>query len=75
MTTTSSTINLMFFHHICRLRPRLRTLKSLALPPSLSVLSTNKSILSPLSSTRSMFSVMMPLTLSISLCTFANASF
>src|ERR1700744_4000791 len=40
-TTTSSTMTRTFFHHICRLSPLLRTLKSRALPPSRSVLSTS----------------------------------
>lgn len=74
ITTTNNTINFTFFHHILLFNPRLRTRKSLALPPNRSVLSTNKSILSPLSNTRSIFSVIIPLTFSISLCTFRNAS-
>lgn len=73
-TTTNSTMTLTFFHHIWRLRPRLRTRKSRALPPSRSVLSTRRSIRSPLSSTLSMFSVMMSLTLSISFRALFNAS-
>ena len=73
-TTPISTINFTFFHHIFLLSPRLLILKSCALPPSRSVLSTSKSILSPRSNTLSMFSVMMPLTLSISACALLIAS-
>ena len=73
-TTPNSTINFTFFHHIFLLRPLLLTLKSCAPTPNLSVLSTNKSILSPRSKTLSMFSVIIPLTLSISCCTFVIAS-
>ena len=74
ITTPSSTINFIFFHHIFLFKPRLLTLKSCAPTPNLSVLSTNRSILSPFSRTLSMFSVMMPLTLSMSCCTFVIAS-
>ena len=73
-TTPRSTISFTFFHHIFLFKPRLLTLKSCAPTPNLSVLSTNRSILSPLSKTLSMFSVMMPLTLSMSCCTFVIAS-
>ena len=73
-TTVSKTMILTFFHHICLRRPRLLTRKSLALPPSLSVLSTRRSILSPLSRTLSMFSVMISFTLSISFFALANES-
>ena len=75
ITTPSKTINLTFFHHILLRKPVDLTLKSLALPPNRSVLSTKRSIRSPRSNTRSIFSVMIPLTLSISLWTFAKASF
>lgn len=73
-TIVSKAISLTFFHHILRLKPRLLTLKSLALPPSRSVLSTSKSIRSPRSNTLSMFSVIISLTPSISLCTLRMAS-
>lgn len=65
---------LTFFHHICLRKPRLLTRKSLALPPNLSVLSTRRSILSPLSSTLSIFSVMMCFTSSISRLALLSAS-
>lgn len=73
-TTPNNAINFTFFHHILLFSPRLLTLKSCAPTPNLSVLSTSRSILSPLSSTRSIFSVMIPFTLSISCCTFVIAS-
>ncbi len=73
-TTQRSTMILTFFHHICLRNPRLLTRKSLALPPNLSVLSTKRSILSPLSSTLSMFSVMMCFTSSISRLALLSAS-
>lgn len=74
ITRPSMTISFMFFHHILLFNPLDLTRKSLAEPPSLSVLSTSRSSLSPLSSTLSMFSVMIPRTLSISPCTFLKAS-
>ncbi|EZF89852.1 hypothetical protein H113_08937 [Trichophyton rubrum MR1459] len=73
-TTINKTITLVFFHHIRRRRSRLRTLKSRALLPSLSVLSIKVSIRSPLSRTRSIFSVMISRTLSISLLAEASES-
>jgi hypothetical protein len=73
-TIMSNAMTRTFFHHICRRRPRLRTRKSRALPPSRSVLSTSRSIRSPRSRTLSMFSVMMSLTLSISRRAFERES-
>lgn len=74
ITITSSAMSLTFFHHICLLRPRLRTLNSRALPPRRSVLSTSKSMRSPLSSKPSMLRVIIPRTSSISRCTLEMAS-
>lgn len=54
--------------------PRLLTLKSRADEPRRSVWSTSKSMRSPRSSTRSMFSVMISRTPSISRCAVLNAS-
>lgn len=71
-TITNNTTSLVFFHHIRLRSPRLRIRKSCALPPNRSVLSTSRSIRSPRSSTRSIFSVIIPRTSSIS--RFANAS-
>lgn len=73
-TITIIIINLVFFHHIRLRNPRLRILKSCALPPSRSVLSTSKSMRSPRSRTRSVFSVMMSRTLSISRLAEASES-
>jgi len=74
-TRISIAMSFTFFHHIFLRSPRLLTRKSRALPPSRSVLSTSKSIRSPLSRTLSMFSVMISRTPSISRCTFRIASF
>ena len=63
-----------FFHHIWRRRPLLRTRKSCAPTPKRSVLSTSESMRSPRCSTRSMFSVMIPRTSSISCLARPNAS-
>ena len=73
-TSTSNTISLTFFHHILLRNPRLLTRKSRAVSPSLPVLSTNKSSLSPRSNTRSIFSVIISLTPSISRCAVLSAS-
>jgi len=68
-------MSLTFFHHILLLSVRLLTLKSLAFSPNRLVLSTNVFICSPRSNTRSIFSVIISLTPSISLCAVRIASF
>lgn len=73
-TTTRRAINLTFFHHILLRSPRLLIRKSCAFPPNRSVLSTSRSMRSPRSRTRSIFSVMISRTLSISFRAEASAS-
>src|SRR5690606_17858905 len=71
----SKTLILTFFHHIRRFNPLLLLLNSPAPTSNRFVLSTNNSILSPLSITLSIFSLMIPRTLSNSPLTSLAISF